>query len=107
VVGRVEGKVALITGAGCVGPGWGNGRAAAVLFAREGAKVFAVDKNADSMTETVARVGNDGEIATQVCDVLEDAQVAAMTEACRKRFGRIDILVNNVGGSAAGGVAEM
>src|SRR6516225_6187607 len=70
----------------------------AVLFAREGAKVFAVDKNADSMTETVARVGNDGEIASHVCDVVEDAQVATMIEACRKRFGRIDILVNNVGG---------
>ena len=55
--GRVEGKVALISGAGCVGPGWGNGRAAAVMFAREGAKVFAVDKNAEAMTETVARVG--------------------------------------------------
>jgi len=105
--GRVEGKVALITGAGCVGPGWGNGRAAAVLFAREGAKVFAVDKNADAMTETVARVGNDGEIVTHVCDVLDDAEVGAMTEACRKRFGRIDILVNNVGGSAPGGAAEM
>ncbi len=105
--GRVEGKVALITGAGCVGPGWGNGRAAAVLFAREGAKVFAVDKNADAMTETVASVDNDGEIATHVCDVLDDAQVADMTETCRKRFGRIDILVNNVGGSAAGGAAEM
>jgi NAD(P)-dependent dehydrogenase (short-subunit alcohol dehydrogenase family) len=108
VAGRLVGKVALITGAGCVGPGWGNGRAAAVMFAREGAKVFAVDKDADSMTETVARVGNDGEIATHVCDVLDDAQVRDMTEACRKRFGgRIDILVNNVGGSAAGGVAEM
>ena len=105
--GRVEGKVALISGAGCIGPGWGNGRAAAVLFAREGAKVFAVDKDADLMTETVARVGNDGEIATHVCDVLDDAQVRDMTEACRKVFGRIDILVNNVGGSAAGGVAEM
>jgi NAD(P)-dependent dehydrogenase (short-subunit alcohol dehydrogenase family) len=107
VAGRLDGKVALITGAGCVGPGWGNGRAAAVLFAREGAKVFAVDKDAGSMTETVGRVGNDGEIVTHVCDVLDDAQVAAMTEACRKQFGRIDILVNNVGGSAAGGVAEM
>ncbi len=95
-------------GAGNIGPGWGNGRAAAVLFAREGAKVFAVDKEADSMKETVARVGNDGEIATHICDVLDDAQVAAMTEACRKRFGgNIDILVNNVGGSAAGGAAEM
>jgi NAD(P)-dependent dehydrogenase (short-subunit alcohol dehydrogenase family) len=107
VAGRVEGKVALITGAGCVGPGWGNGRAAAVWFAREGAKVFAVDKNADAMTETVARLGNEGEIATYVCDVLDDAQVGAMTDACRKKFGRIDILVNNVGGSAPGGAAEM
>ncbi len=75
MVGRLAGKVALISGGGCFGPGWGNGRAAAVLFAREGAKVFAVDKNADSMTETVARVGNDGEIVTHVCDVLDDAQV--------------------------------
>jgi len=107
VAGRLDGKIALITGAGCVGSGWGNGRAAAVLFAREGAKVFAVDKDADSMTETVARVGNDGEIATHLCDVLDDPQVAAMTAACRKQFGRIDILVNNVGGSAAGGVAEI
>src|SRR5580658_6200179 len=61
----------------------GYGRAAAVLFAREGAKVFAVDKDADSMKETVERVGNDGEVSTYVCDVLDDAQVAAMTQACR------------------------
>jgi NAD(P)-dependent dehydrogenase (short-subunit alcohol dehydrogenase family) len=107
VTGRLEGKVAIVTGAGCVGPGWGNGRAAAVLFAREGAKVFAVDRDADSMSETLARVGNEGEIATHLCDVLDDAQVAAMVEACGKKFGRVDILVNNVGGSAAGGVAEM
>jgi NAD(P)-dependent dehydrogenase (short-subunit alcohol dehydrogenase family) len=106
--GRVEGKVAMVVGAGCIGPGWGNGRAAAVLFAREGAKVFAVDKDADSMKETVERVGNDGEVSTYVCDVLDDAQVAAMTQACRDRFGgNIDILLNNVGGSAAGGAAEM
>lgn len=107
MAGRVEGKVALIAGAGCVGPGWGNGRAAAVLFAREGAKVFAVDKNAESMAETVAHVGNDGEIVTHACDVTDDAQVRAMTETCRKAFGRIDILINNVGGSAAGGAAEI
>ena len=102
MAGRVEGKVALITGAGCVGPGWGNGRAAAVLFAREGAKVFAVDNNEEAMTETVARVGNNGEIATHVGDVLDNGAVGAMTEACRKKFGHIDILVNNVGGSADG-----
>ena len=105
--GRVEGKVALVVGAGCVGPGWGNGRASAVLFARECAKVFAVDKDADSMTETVARVGNDGEIVTHTCDATDENDVRAMVEACHKRFGRIDILLNNVGGSAAGGVAEM
>ena len=55
MAGRLAGKVALIAGAGCIGPGWGNGRAAAVMFAREGAKVFAVDKDPDSMAETVAR----------------------------------------------------
>jgi NAD(P)-dependent dehydrogenase (short-subunit alcohol dehydrogenase family) len=105
--GRVEGKVALVVGAGCVGPGWGNGRASAVLFAREGAKVFAVDKDPASMTETVARVGNDGEIATYTCDATDENDVKAMVETCLTRFGRIDILHNNVGGSAAGGVAEM
>jgi len=107
MAGRVAGKVALVTGAGCVGPGWGNGRAAAVLLAREGAKVFAIDRDAEAMTETLARVGDSGEIVTHVCDVTDDAQVRAMTAACRKAFGRIDILVNNVGGSAAGGAAEI
>jgi len=71
MTGRVEGKVALITEAGCVGPG----RAAAVLFAREGAKVFAVDNNEEAMTETMARVGNNGEIATHIGDVLDDSTV--------------------------------
>src|ERR1700689_2217703 len=107
MAGRLDGKVAIVVGAGCIGPGWGNGRAAAVIFAREGAKVFAVDKDAEAMTETVARVGNDGEIATHVCDVTDDVQVRAMADACRQAFGRIDILVNNVGGSAAGGAAEI
>ncbi len=107
MAGRVAGKVALIAGAGCIGPGWGNGRAAAVLFAREGAKVFAVDRDLELMSETVARVGNDGEITTHVCDVGDDAQVRGMFETCRQTFGRVDILVNNVGGSAPGGAAEL
>ncbi|HZP79687.1 MAG TPA: SDR family NAD(P)-dependent oxidoreductase [Pseudolabrys sp.] len=106
--GRLKDKVAIITGAGCVGPGWGNGRAAAVLFAQEGAKIFAVDKNPASMEETVARVREaDGEIVTHQCDVTDSASVAAMVAACVKAFGCVDILVNNVGGSAAGGAAEL
>jgi NAD(P)-dependent dehydrogenase (short-subunit alcohol dehydrogenase family) len=106
--GRLQNRVAIITGAGCVGPGWGNGRAAAVRFAEEGAKIFAVDRNLDSVAETVERakaVG--GEITVQHCDVTDNASVAAMVAACVDRFGRIDVLVNNVGGSAAGGPVEM
>src|SRR5579862_1875969 len=108
MAGRLQNKVALITGAGCVGPGWGNGRAAAVLFAREGAKVFAVDRSADPMEETLARVREfGGRIEPYLCDVTDNEAVAAMVAACVKAFGRVDILVNNVGGSAKGGAAEL
>jgi NAD(P)-dependent dehydrogenase (short-subunit alcohol dehydrogenase family) len=108
VAGRLEGKIALITGAGCVGPGWGNGRAACVLFAQEGAKIFAVDREMAPMEETVQRVREaGGEIATHLCDVTQQASVAAMVKACSDRYGRIDVLVNNVGGSAPGGPVEM
>jgi NAD(P)-dependent dehydrogenase (short-subunit alcohol dehydrogenase family) len=108
MAGRLQDKVALITGAGCVGPGWGNGRAAAVRFAEEGARIFAVDRNADAMVETVERVqAAGGKIETHLCDVTDSAAVAAMVAACVSAFGRIDVLMNNVGGSAAGGPVEM
>ena len=108
MTGRLQDKVALVTGAGCVGPGWGNGRATAVVFAREGAKVFAADKNGESMKETVARAFEfGGAIRTHECDVTNNASVKAMVDACVSVFGRIDILVNNVGGSAAGGPVEL
>ena len=106
--GRLQDKVALITGAGSVGPGWGNGRAIAVRFAQEGAKVFAVDRDAERMLETVRLVKEaGGEIETANCDVTQSAAIAVVVAACLERFGRIDILVNNVGGSAAGGPVEM
>lgn len=105
---RLEGKVALITGAGSVGPGWGNGRAIAVRFAQEGAKVFAVDRDAERMAETVRLVAEaGGEIETATCDVTQSDAIAQVVAACLARFGRVDILVNNVGGSAAGGPVEM
>jgi hypothetical protein len=105
---RLQDKVALVTGAGCVGPGWGNGRATAVLFANEGAKLFAVDKNSESMRETFERATEaGGTITTHECDVTKSDAVKAMVDACLAAFGRIDILVNNVGGSAAGGPVEL
>jgi NAD(P)-dependent dehydrogenase (short-subunit alcohol dehydrogenase family) len=105
---RLQDKIALITGAGCVGPGWGNGRATAVRFAEEGAKIFGVDRNLDGVVETVERVkAAGGEIEVAHCDVTDSASVAATVAACLKRYGRIDVLVNNVGGSAAGGPVEM
>ncbi len=104
MAGRLQGKIAIITGAGCVGPGWGNGRAAAVIFAREGARIFAVDLKPDAMEETVARAREaGGEIATHTCDATKADLVADMVAACVKTYGRVDILVNNVGGSAPGG----
>ena len=106
--GRLQDKVAIVTGAGCIGPGWGNGRATAVRFAEDGAKVFAVDRNLDSVAETVQRVkAVGGEIVVEPCDVTDGASVAAMVASCVARFGRVDVLVNNVGGSAAGGPVEM
>jgi len=106
--GRLQDKIAIVTGAGSVGPGWGNGRATAVRFAEEGAKIFAVDRSLDSLTETIARVKEaGGEIVTHQCDVTDSASIATMVKACVDRFGRIDILMNNVGGSAHGGPVEM
>ena len=106
--GRLAGKIALISGAGSVGPGWGNGRAMAVRFAEEGASIFAVDQEPDRLAETVVRVmAAGGTIETHIADVTDSAAVAALAKACVAKFGRIDILVNNVGGSAAGGPVEM
>jgi len=108
VTGRLAGKIALIAGAGCVGPGWGNGRAMAVRFAEEGAKIFAVDRDLERMGETVERVrATGGSIETYQTNVTDSAAVALMVKACVQHFGRIDVLVNNVGGSAAGGPVEL
>jgi NAD(P)-dependent dehydrogenase (short-subunit alcohol dehydrogenase family) len=102
---RLKGKVAIVTGAGSVGPGWGNGRAIAARFAEEGAKIFAVDLHADRLVETENSAKTD--IRAHICDVTDGRAVKEMVEACVEHFGRLDILVNNVGGSAAGGPVEM
>jgi len=108
MTGRLQDRIVIVTGAGCVGPGWGNGRATAVRFAEEGAKIFAVDRDLDSVKETVDRVtALGGEIVTHQCDVTGARSVEVMVKSCLEHFGRIDGLVNNVGGSAAGGPVEM
>lgn len=105
--GRLQDKVALVTGAGSSGPGWGNGKAAAVLFAREGAKVFAVDINAEAAEETRALIeAEGGEATAHAADVSEAAQVAALVGRCRETYGRVDVLHNNVGIVAVGGPVE-
>lgn len=108
MAGRVQDKVALVTGAGSVGPGYGNGKASAVLLAREGASVFAVDINDDAVMETKHLIEEEGGTCqAYVGDVSKSATVAEMIGACTGAFGRIDILHNNVGGSAPGGPVEM
>jgi NAD(P)-dependent dehydrogenase (short-subunit alcohol dehydrogenase family) len=104
----LTGKVAIVTGAGSVGPGWGNGKATAALLARRGARVFALDIAPDAVAETAAIIaGEGGDCTTHVCDMLDAAAVEAAVAACLARYGRIDILVNNVGGSAPGGPVDM
>ena len=101
--GRVAGKAVLVTGAGSIGPGWGNGKAAAVLYAREGAKVLCVDNRLDAAGETRDIVEAEGGTAiAHEADVTDEGDIAAMVAACVGAFGRIDILHNNVGGSGPG-----
>ena len=98
MAGKLRDRVAIVVGAGSVGPGWGNGKAAAVLFAREGAKVLAVDIDADAAAETAAIVAEEGGTAeTFTADVSRADEVQATVDACLDRFGRIDVLHNNVG----------
>ncbi len=104
---RLKGRVAIVTGAGAVGPGWGNGKATAVLFAREGAKVFAVDINLAAVEETQAIIrGEGGQCTVMKVDVSKSAEVRAMVDRCMATYGRIDILHNNVGIVVAGGPVE-
>ena len=105
---RVKGKVALVAGAGSIAPGWSNGKAAAVLYAREGAKVFAADIRLDAATETSQIIDAEGgECTTCQVDVSDSEQVSAMIQKCIDTYGRIDILHNNVAIIDTIGLVEM
>ena len=95
---RLQGKVAIVTGAGSSGPGVGNGKAAAILFAREGASVLCVDIVEERAQETVGLICDEGGVASAfVADVSKQAECKAMAAAAFERYGGIDILQNNVG----------
>lgn len=107
---RLHDKVALVFGAGSSGPGWGNGKAAAVAYARAGAPVIAVDQVLEAAKETAAII-HEEDPAAQVlaiqADVTDTASVMAAVDQVITAFGRIDILHNNVGMTAMGGPQDL
>lgn len=106
---RLQDKVAIVVGAGqSPGEGMGNGRATALTFAREGAKVVCVDHNLASAQETVDIIGrNQGTAVAFKADVTKEAQIKALVADTHARWGRVDVLHNNVGVSLSGGDAEL
>jgi len=104
---RVKGKVAVVIGAGSVGSGVGNGKASAILYAREGASVMAVDCNLEACEETKHLIDEEGgDCITYEADVSKSIDCKNIIEKCIQTFGRIDVLHNNVGMSGGGGIVE-
>lgn len=106
---RLEGKVAVVFGAGqSPGEGLGNGRAAAMRFAREGARVVAANRGLESAEETAALIRADGGEAVAVkADVTQEADIIAAIQEAHRRWGSLDVLHNNVGVSLGGGDADL
>jgi NAD(P)-dependent dehydrogenase (short-subunit alcohol dehydrogenase family) len=104
----LQDKIAIVFGAGSVGPGWGNGKATATLFARNGAYVVCVDINLDAAAETVGIIqGEGGRASAASCDVTRSETIRAVVDEVVAAHGRIDILHNNVGYATMGGPVEL
>jgi NAD(P)-dependent dehydrogenase (short-subunit alcohol dehydrogenase family) len=105
---RLKGKVAIVAGAGSTpGETIGNGRATAVLFAREGAAVMLVDRDGDSAAETKRLIDDEGGRSFVFAGDVTEAEVCErMAAECLQRYGRVDVLHNNVGIGVLGGVVE-
>src|SRR5471030_140197 len=108
MAGRLKDRVAIVVGAGSSGPGWGNGKETAVTFAREGAKVFCVDRKRAAADETVGLIEKEGGTAVAFeADASKSSSVKAMVDACVAKWGSIDVLDNNVGIGSTGGPVEL
>ena len=104
----LDGKVAIVTGGGAVDDGIGNGRAAAILLARAGARVLVVDLERERAERTIAMIASEGGTAAAfVADVTDEGQARAMVIAALERFGRLDCLDNNVGIGGSGSVVDV
>ena len=105
---RLEGKVAIVTGAGSSGPGVGTGKAISILFAREGCSVLLVDNDETRAGETLASIEAEGGRASVFAgDVTGSAACRAMVDAAAERYGGLDVLVNNVGITVKGNVVTV
>jgi NAD(P)-dependent dehydrogenase (short-subunit alcohol dehydrogenase family) len=106
---RLEGKVAVVFGAGqSPGEGLGNGRAAAMRFAREGARLIAANRSIESAEETAAMIRAEGGEAVAVkADVTQETEILAAIQEAHRRWGSLDVLHNNVGVSLGGGDADL
>ncbi len=105
---RVEGKVAIVTGAGSIGSGIGNGKAASIVYAREGASVMLVDNNLTAALDTKTWIDNEcGTCFAYKADVGNSLECKEIITECVSKFGRIDILHNNIGIEIPGGIDEM
>jgi NAD(P)-dependent dehydrogenase (short-subunit alcohol dehydrogenase family) len=103
---RLDGKVAIVTGAGSRGDGIGNGRATAILLARHGARVTLVDQNEAWVARTAAMIADEGGASqTVLADVTVPADCEGIVRRTTGAWGRLDILVNNVGISGPPGTA--
>jgi NAD(P)-dependent dehydrogenase (short-subunit alcohol dehydrogenase family) len=100
---RVAGKVAIVAGAGAIGDGWGNGKAAAFVYGKEGASVFCVDRRLAAAEETAGRIrGIGGKATAFAAYVTDEASVAELVKTCIDTYGAVDILHNNIGGQGTG-----
>lgn len=107
MTGRVSAKRIAVVGAGSIGDGWGNGKAAAVLYAREGGRVLCIDRDPDAARQTADLIRDEGgEAHVFVADMTDPERASEAMAAAQTQLGGLDILHFNLGISSRGGIAD-